>query len=220
MPELMATDLAELAIKSKDLVEVMEFTDRLASAVSEANKVHISNRIGTDVVFDITGRRGLSLTPVFRTPGQLSVIPFYAEVACAVVEGKGSGTAVLDGTVVGLPSLNGVLNEPISWGVQKGSVVGINGGREAVKLRGLLEKLDDNAWKIGELGIGTNFKLPNRLRGTRVDNAIFGHIHLALGRNVDLGGEQWSQIHADFLCSDVKVELDGRTIIEDGRFIG
>ena len=61
--------------------------------------------------------------------------------------------------------------------------------------------------------------MPGRLTGTKLDDAILGHVHIALGRNVSLGGTQWSQIHVDFLSMNIKLVLDGKVIIENRKFL-
>ncbi len=220
MPAIMMKAMAELNFQSEDLLEIEKRTEQLAELVSKAKEAHLFSGAGTDLVLDIEGRRGTPIHPIFRKPGHLAIIPFYAEVAVAPVEHKARGTYVVNGNIWGHPSLECIVKDPIYWKVETGKVVDIKGGKEANLLRGTLPKFDENAFSIGELGIGTNHKLPNRLTGTKMDDAIFGHVHIALGRNMTLGGTQWSQIHVDFLSTDIKLELDGKTIIENGRFQG
>lgn len=220
MPTIMMRAMAELNFQSEDLLEVEKRTEQLAEVVSKAKEAHLFSAAGTDLILDIEGRRGIPIHPIFRKPGHLAIIPFYAEVAVAPVEHKARGAYVVNGNIWGHPSLECIVKDPIYWEVQNGKVVDIRGGKEANLLRGTLPKFDENAFYIGELGIGTNHKLPNRLTGTKMDDAIFGHVHIALGRNMALGGTQWSQIHVDFLSRDIKLELDGKTIIENGCLQG
>ena len=44
-----------------------------------------------------------------------------------------------------------------------------------------------------------------------------GTIHIAVGRNDDIGGETFSQIHNDFLLTKTTVWLDGTCILENGE---
>jgi leucyl aminopeptidase (aminopeptidase T) len=220
LPDLMVEEIGDVEVRSGDLLEIEALTERLADRVSRAGEIRVSAANGTDIVFNIKGRKGLALHPVFRNPGHFAIIPFYSEVSCAPVEGTALGKVVINGTIIGLPGLNGVVEEVICWYVKDGKVVEIEGGSEARLLQDLLSKLDRNASRIAEVGIGTNYKLPDRLIGTRRDNAILGSVHLGLGRNIDLGGSLFSQVHADFLAMNVKVELDGRAVIKDGRFLG
>ncbi len=220
MPKIMMSAMAELNFQPEDLFEIEKRTEQLAEIVSKAKEAHLSSAAGTDLVLDIEGRRGIPIHPVFRKTGHLAIIPFYAEVACAPVERKAKGTYVVNGNIWGHPGLECIVNDPVYWKVENGRIVDIKGGKEANLLRDTLPTFDENAFYIGELGIGTNHKLPNRLTGTKMDDAIFGHVHIALGRNIALGGNHWSQIHVDFLSMDIKLELDGKTIIENGHFLG
>lgn len=220
IPDLMNQELVDLDIRPDDLLGAGERTIRVAKAVTRARTARVVSAAGTDLRLEVAGREGLALHPVFRKPGHFAIVPFYYEVACAPVEGSGRGTVVVDGTVVGLPGLNGVLAEPIRWTVEGGRVTAIEGGREARLLRELLPTFGENSNCIAELGIGMNDRMRNVLVGNRRDNAIFGHIHIALGRNKDLGGELWSPLHADFLTMDVRLELDGETIIDQGKLVG
>lgn len=220
MPKVMMRALGRLNLEPEDILEVEKRTEHLAEIVSKAKMAHLSSAMGTDLVLNLKGRKGIPIHPVFRKPGHLAIIPFYAEVACAPVEREARGTYVVNGNIWGHPDLECIVNDPVYWEVKNGRVVDINGGKEAALLREMLPTFDENAFYIGELGIGTNHKLPNRLTGTKLDDAIFGHVHIALGRNMALGGTHWSQIHIDFLSMDIKLELDGKTIIENGRFLG
>jgi len=215
IPDLMNQELIDLDIQPQDLLEVKDRTVQIAEAVTDAKTARITASGGTDLEMDILDRPGLALHPIFRSPGHFAIVPFYCEVACAPVEGTASGTVVADGTIVGLPGLDGVLNEPIRMEVEKGRVVNISGGREAQFLSDRMPTLGENSDCIAELGIGTNYKMRNILVGNRRDNAIWGHIHLALGRNIDLGGNQPSPIHADFMIMDADLTLDGRKINEN-----
>jgi leucyl aminopeptidase (aminopeptidase T) len=219
IPDLMNEELLNLNIQSPDLIHIKERTLALAQMVSEADKARVTSPAGTDLEIDIQGRPGLALQPIYSAPGHFAIVPFYSEVACAPCEGRALGTVVVDGSIVGLSGLNGVVSDPIRWRVVEGRVVEVQGGREASVLAKDLPELGENADCLAELGIGTNFKMRDVLVGNRRDNAIFGHVHLALGRNTDLGGQQWSPIHADFMTRNVKLELDGKPVIDQGRFI-
>jgi len=46
-----------------------------------------------------------------------------------------------------------------------------------------------------------------------------GTIHIALGRNNDMGGRTWSRIHADGLMDKPTVELDGEVVVNSGILV-
>jgi aminopeptidase len=90
----------------------------------------------------------------------------------------------------------------------------------------LLEQLDldDGARRLGELGIGCNPGITRYMRNTLFDEKIDGTVHLALGNGLPrVHGENVSQIHWD-IVKDVRregcrVELDGKTVQEAGRWL-
>lgn len=219
IPDLMNEELTDLGIRPEDILGVGERTVAMGEAVTAASTARVTSSAGTDLQLDIRGRPGLPLHPVFRKPGHFAIVPFYCEVACAPVEGTARGVVVTDGTVVGLPGLNGVLDEPIRWTVEQGRVAAIEGGRSARLLQDLLPAQGENAYSIAELGIGMNDRMRNVLVGNRRDNGVFGHIHLALGRNADLGGQTWSPLHADFLVLNATLELDGKAVVAGRKLL-
>lgn len=219
LPPVMYRSLRMSTVCAEDLLEIENRTEWLAEAVSRAKQVHVTSQAGTDLVVDIEGRKGFPIHPVFRKSGHFAIIPYYAEVACAPIEGKTAGTYVANGSVWGDASIERIVSEPIIWRVENGKVVSMTGGRDAQDIREALSKFDQNALSIGELGIGMNHKLSNRLTGTKLDDAIFGTVHLALGRNISIGGNQWSSVHIDFLSMDIRLELDGKVYIEKGHLL-
>jgi leucyl aminopeptidase (aminopeptidase T) len=50
------------------------------------------------------------------------------------------------------------------------------------------------------------------------DDALLGTVHLAVGRNNDIGGKTLSAIHNDLLMTQPSLELDGVRVLEKGRF--
>lgn len=219
IPDLMNDELTELGSTSEDLMAVRERTLILAELVTNAKTARITTAAGTDLTIPLDGRPGLPLYPVFDAPGHFAIVPFYAEVACAPLENEAHGVAVVDGTVVGMPGFNGVLPKPIRFIFKKGRVAGIEGDQLAAKLDIALKRAGENTDSLAELGIGSNHCMRDVLIGNRRDNGIFGHIHLALGRNIDLGGVQMSPIHTDFLLCEARLELDGELIIEDRQLM-
>jgi len=108
-----------------------------------------------------------------------------------------------------------VFKQPIRCVVKSGKVVEIDGGEDAERLR-KIAATDENASNIAELGIGTSHTIPRIFRATRRDGAIAGTLHIAIGRNNDIGGTTWSQVHHDGLMDRPTVKLDGEVVLRDG----
>jgi aminopeptidase len=89
----------------------------------------------------------------------------------------------------------------------------------------LVEMLDtdDGARRLGELGIGTNYGIDRGTRSVLLDEKIGGTIHLAVGASYpDTGGTNESAVHTDMVCDlrrGGRVEVDGQTLQEDGKFV-
>ena len=62
------------------------------------------------------------------------------------------------------------------------------------------------------------------MKNTLFDEKIDGTVHLALGNGLpDVGGENVSQLHWDIVkemrSEGIRIELDGKTVQEGGRWL-
>ncbi len=73
--------------------------------------------------------------------------------------------------------------------------------------------------RIGELGFGTNHEVRAPLGPTLLDEKIYGSIHLALGENRSYGGRNQSSLHWDMVMLAPTVLIDGRVLLDKGRFV-
>jgi aminopeptidase len=89
----------------------------------------------------------------------------------------------------------------------------------------LIEMLDtdEGARRLGELGIGTNYGIKDGTGEILLDEKIGGTVHLAIGRSYpETGGVNESAIHWDMICDlrrGGRIEVDGETLQQDGRFV-
>ena len=83
--------------------------------------------------------------------------------------------------------------------------------------------IDDGARRIGEFGVGVNDGIDRFVGDILFDEKIGGTIHIALGRAyAECGGTNQSALHWDLvkdLRAEGAIELDGRRILENGRFV-
>ena len=157
------------------------------------------------------------LTP-YKARGQMmSPIPLWTEVAFAAVEDFTHGTAVVDGVMLGI-GLEGQVKEPITWTLEGGRCVKIEGGEEAERLRKAIDGVE-NADVIGEFAFGTSEKAPF---GTPSEKGRIGTVHFALGDNHNAypGGQNHCSLHLDgvFLNASLQIVDDGTYILEDGEW--
>jgi aminopeptidase len=89
----------------------------------------------------------------------------------------------------------------------------------------LLQMLDadEGARRLGELGIGTNYGIQRHSKSVLFDEKIGGTVHLAVGRSYEeTGGTNQSAVHWDMvkdLRTDGEIQLDGKTVQRNGRFL-
>ena len=207
--------LVRLNLTPEDLYEVRALTERIAQRLTEASTARLTTRAGTDLTMSLKGRKGITLLP-FGEKGTFCMVPAYAEAPCPPIEDSVEGVAVIDGTMVGAPEFEGLVEEPFKVFFEKGRIVKISEGKDARRLKNLLDTLEDQARTFAELGVNSNHKIPRRFLGTRTDNAIAGHVHIGLGRNDHIGGKSTADAHLDLLMKWATLLLDGKPILEDG----
>jgi aminopeptidase len=82
---------------------------------------------------------------------------------------------------------------------------------------------DEGSRTLGELGIGTNYGISKGTRSILLDEKIGGTIHLAVGASYpETGGVNDSAVHTDLVCDlrrGGKIEVDGKLVQEDGKFL-
>ncbi len=115
----------------------------------------------------------------------------------------------------------GVLAAPIRIFVKAGRVTSLESPDERLgaELREYLAQ-DVNSNRVGEFAIGTNIAL-TRIIGNFLQDEKFPGVHVAFGDPYGHEtGADWScPSHVDVLASHATVEVDGRLIMENGRFL-
>jgi leucyl aminopeptidase (aminopeptidase T) len=215
MSDMTKEYLIAFDLTREDLLQVRTQTEEIVRKLTAADSAHLTTKAGTDIVMSLKGRKGVGLVP-FAAKGTFFGVPGYAEAACPPIEDSAEGILVVDGTMIGTEELEGLVEEPFEIRFNKGRIVGISGGKDGRKLEGILKTLEDQARTFSELGINSNFMVPKKLWGSRMDMAVGGHVHIALGRNDHIGGNSRAETHLDLLVTYATLRLDGDTILEDG----
>ena len=209
--------MGEWGLTREDLELAAQRTKDAVAALAGKKEVHVTTARGTDFHVSIEGRSPLELTP-YKARGQMmSPVPLWTEVAFAAIEDFTHGTAVVDGVMLGI-GLEGQVQEPITWTLEGGKCVKIEGGAEAERLRRAIDGVE-NATVIGEFAFGTSEKAPF---GTPSEKGRVGTVHLALGDNHNAypGGQNVSSLHLDgvFLNATLQIVDDGTYILKDGEW--
>ena len=190
--------------------------DFLIKGFEKAASVHISTKLGTDLILDLMDREMVS--DLKAVPGTGANLP-CGEVYCCPVETGANGTLIIDGCFGSC----GIVPSPVTFKLQNGQVVHIGCDDQATleQVTSLLDT-DDGSRTIAELGIGLN---PGaRLSDNMLEaEKVQGTAHIAFGSNQGMpGGQNKSQTHIDYLFrapTIVVTEQGGntRTVMQDGK---
>jgi len=192
---------------------IIELNDKLISALNDAKEIKLTSKSGTDATFGAMGRKIISSTGVLSNKGAWGNIP-SGEVYFAPLEDKADGKLVIDGSVAGI----GMIKEPITIHLKNGKITAIEGGDDATILDEMLSKVGEKAKIVAEFGIGTNPKA--EISGCILeDEKVMGTVHIAFGNNISMGGINDIQIHIDCIIKSPSFSVDGKSIMEDGKFV-
>ncbi|MGF3499652.1 MAG: aminopeptidase [Candidatus Methanosuratincola sp.] len=211
----LCTVTTEMALRALDVdyTELSRITRGLAEAFIEAAEVLMTSRKGTELRVRVEGQPVAYLDGLAREPGRTSALPAGVVAALPLPE-MAEGRIVLTGSLASI----GLLKDTITLTVKRGRVTDIRGGREAERLRELLETADENARCVAEIGLGTNPKAA--YTGNLVeDERVSGSGHIGLGRNTHLGGTISSFLHLDGTLREPTVYLDGELIVNEGKLV-
>ena len=198
-----------------DYHKIAERTYRLTQILDEADQVHVSTTLGTDVTIPVQGIKAISSTGLVTEKGSFGNLP-SGESYLMPAEGKTNGVLIVDGSFAGVGK---IVEKPIRITIEDGFATKIEGGSEATRLDNLLKPLGKKAYNTAELGIGTNDQA--KITGEILeDEKVMGTVHIALGNNLSMGGTCDVGIHLDGVILEPTVKIDGRKIMDKGKLIG
>jgi leucyl aminopeptidase (aminopeptidase T) len=189
---------------------VMQARSRaLADALSRASQAHLSCPRGTELTLELEGREGISDDGDLTAPGAFGNLP-CGEGFIAPLGGEGR---IVASSLAPL----GLSEEPALLTVEGGHITGAERGSGPDYLR-RLQAHGERGTNLAELGIGSNESA--RLTGNILeDEKILGTAHVAFGASAGIGGIVSVPIHLDVVVLDASLEIDGRPVLEGGRFV-
>ncbi|MFQ5912315.1 MAG: aminopeptidase [Nitrospinota bacterium] len=200
-------------LTAEEIIATRDLSVKVQGLLTKAKEARLRSASGTDLKLGLEGREAIMLSGLLTQPGESGAIPDYAEAAIAPMEGTAEGFFKVDASMLGV----GLMKEPMTLRIKEGRLVEIEGGEERERLRKVLEKADDNAYNIAELGIGTVSR--GNITGAVDDKKLLGTAHVAVGDNHSIGGIVVSNIHLDAVTIDASLELDGKAVIQDGKLV-
>jgi aminopeptidase len=201
-----------------DYEELVRKGQSIVKAVSDSKKVKITSNEGTDIEFQVTGRKWIIddgvIGPEDIEARDVGLNLPCGEVFVAPVEDSAEGTAFF--------------NVPTNyWGhrisrlkleFKGGKVVSFDAREGKKEFKGALDAATGDKDRIAEFAIGLNPKA-EFINDILVDEKVLGSIHIAIGNNKGpaYGGKNDSSIHWDLVMNHPTVKIDGRTIMKNGK---
>jgi aminopeptidase len=181
---------------------------RLIERLEQANEIRISGP-GTDLKLSIRGRKFLNGDGTHNMP--------CGEVFTGPVEDSVNGEICF-----GIPvAVAGREVSGVRMRFENGKVVEASAEKGEEYLNAMLDA-DEGSRYLGELGIGTNYGIPQATKNILFDEKLGGTVHLAVGRSYEkTGGRNESSVHWDLICDlreGGELYADGELIQSNGKF--
>lgn len=196
------------------------FQDTITNMTRQTKHMKITNQAGTNIEFDNDPNRPVNSEIMYNTPGGHFLI---GQIGWAPKEETVNGKIVIDGSISGGGTAElGVLANPVTYIVEKGRIVSIEGGKEADIIRNYFKELDDpNMYMPAHVCYGFN---PNaKLEGTMTeDERVWGSTEWGFGhQGANFTGTvpRVAKSHIDGICLECSVWLDNVQITDNGRVI-
>jgi leucyl aminopeptidase (aminopeptidase T) len=181
----------------------------VAKLLDAGSTARITCPRGSNLTLDLGGRPGIADDGNLTKRGAFGNLP-CGEAFIAPVGGEGTAVASSLGPI-------GVSEEPATLTVHEGRIVDAQGGRGPEWFPRLTAH-GDLGTNLAELGVGTNERA--QLTGNVLeDEKILGTIHVAFGASAGIGGNVTVPIHLDVVVLDASLEIDGRPVLEAGRWV-
>lgn len=204
-------------IERVDIPLLRRFQDVLTEKLRKAKHIRITSPAGTSVEFEraldgaVLNNKGEAFAPgSHMLPGQISVAPAFNSI---------NGVIVSDGSIY--PPL-GLLKEPIKLYIERGEIVKVEGGKEAVEFHNWLKGFNHpQMLRLAHLSFGLN---PGAMLTGNIleDERIWGATEWGIGyvsRRLTGGAPIEAPTHTDAVCLNSSVWLDGVQILDKGKFI-
>jgi len=201
-------DYAELVKKGRSLVK----------AVSDASVVHLTSDKGTDIEFEVKGRKWIIDDGVISNEdvemGDVGLNLPCGEVFICPIENSANGTVFFDVPT----SYYGHTISGIKLEFKDGKAVNFDAEYGKKDFKEMLDAATGDKDRFAEFAIGLNPKA-RFINDVLVDEKVLGTVHIAIGDNKgpSYGGKNSSSIHWDLVMTHPTVKVDGKTIMKNGK---
>ncbi|PSP19715.1 aminopeptidase [Halobacteriales archaeon QH_10_67_13] len=180
---------------------------RLFEQVGDADQLRITTPQGTDLTVQTGDRSWREDTGLVHEPGAFSNLP-AGEVFLSPATGE--GRVVVDGTMMPHGRLGP--DQRIAFEVTDGQVTTVEDDALAGELAAAAESVEEDAYNLAEVGIGTNVGVTELLGSVLLDEKAAGTVHVAIGDDHGIGGDVVAPVHLDGILTDPTVYADGEPV--------
>ena len=207
---------------SADYDKISEISKRVHELVARAKTAHVTSPAGSDLAVEFHPQWRWKVSDgIFRTRGTWGNLPDGEVYAAAW---KANGTVIAEELGDWFSGKYGVLERsPVRISVRDSRAnlrtIKCSNTRLRKELVKYLET-DQNSNRLGEFAIGTNIFL-RRLVGNLLQDEKFPSVHVAFGDPYpDETGADWqSRTHIDAIMKNATLQVDGTTLMKNGRFL-
>jgi aminopeptidase len=203
-----------------DYKEIQTFSAKVYEALRHAAQIRVMTDAGTDIMAEFSSKIPWIISDGNVRKEKWSNLPDGEVWSCVT---NCHGTYVIDG-VLGdhFSQKYGLLDQtPLTLHLKDGRIKYAACANEA--LLADFERytsIDENANRVGEFALGTNLAL-KALIGNLLQDEKFPGVHIAFGHCYpQRTGVAWdSRVHCDAVIRNPTVIVDGRKIMESGRYL-
>lgn len=202
-------DLLRKGGLAADWGKIQEIVRRMARRLRGARAVHVTSAGGTDLSFSVGGRDWVAEdTGLCMRKGAFTTLP-AGELFIAIVEGTAEGRLVVD------VHFEEGLREPATAVVAAGHGTRIVGASAAVHA---MNRGGREGRALSRFGFGLNPQA--RVAGPHLEaEKAVGAAHFGFGDNLVIGGKIHCGVRVEAILSEVRIEVDGKAVVEKGRVV-
>jgi leucyl aminopeptidase (aminopeptidase T) len=197
-----------------DLKAISEKGHQIASVLEGTHTVHITAPNGTDLTLELAGRTvhiddGIIDEDDIANDSLNTQLP-TGFVQTTVAETTGNGKVVFDLTL----QRSGANITDMEWNFKEGKVTSMTARKNIEYVSEQMEMATGDKDRISAIGIGLN---PKARYGFLMNNIVEGSVAVAIGDNEALGGKNSSPFGEQAEIGKATFEVDGKTIIKNGK---
>ena len=202
--DALAMDLKNIAKKGREV----------AAMLGKARKIHLTAANGTDLAFELN-KRPVHLDDGIIDKEDLAKNSLDAQlpagaVLTTIVEDSGNGKINFDRPLQSM----GLNITGIEWKFKDGKLVTMKAKENLEAISKQFEKASGDKDRISFLQIGLN---PKAEYGYLMDHVVEGAVQIGIGDSEYIGGKNNSSFGTVATMSKATLDIDGKTIIRNGR---